>query len=63
MKRLCVTFSLNAPTCKLFLKRFVNWWIEVADDDLMLTLKDIIPSFPKRKDILNYLLILGKLIV
>ena len=45
-----------------FRKRFVNWWTEVADDNLMLTL-NVTVSVPKRKDILNYLLIFGKLCI
>ena len=39
------------------------WWTDVADDNLTLILKDIKLGFPKRKDILNYLLILGKLCI
>ena len=67
----CPFCNLNETLCYLFFgcsyvqgfrKRFVNWWTEVADDNLMLTL-NVIVSFPKRKDILNYLLIFCKLCI
>ena len=39
----------------------VDWWRDVAHENLTLILKDVTLGFPERKDILNYLLILGKL--
>ena len=55
-------FFFECSHKQAFWKRFVNWWTKDSDDNLMLTLKDIILSFPKRKEILNYLFnILGQL--
>jgi len=41
-----------------FWECFVDWWTDVADENLTLTLKDVILGFPERDDVLNYLLIL-----
>ena len=46
---------------RAFWKCFVDWWTDVADENLTLTLKNVILGFPERNDILNYLLILNKL--
>ena len=64
MKRLCIIFSLNAlDRVQAFWECFVDWWRDVAHENLMLTLKDVMLGFPERKDILNYLLILSKLCI
>ena len=36
-----------------FWECFVVWWTDVADDNLTLTLKNVILGFPERNDILN----------
>ena len=46
-----------------FWECFVEWWTVVANENLSLTLKDVILGFPERNDILNYLLILSKLCI
>ncbi|MCV6630748.1 MAG: zinc-binding domain-containing protein [Flavobacteriaceae bacterium] len=46
-----------------FWRCFVNWWADVADEKLTLALHDIILGLPKRTDILNYMIILGKLYI
>ena len=46
-----------------FWECFVQWWTVVANENLSLTLKDVILGFPERNDILNYLLILSKLCI
>ena len=44
-------------------KRFCNWWSNLLSENLSLSLKDIIVGILNRKDILNYLITLGKLCV
>ena len=44
-----------------FRQRFVNWWADTADEKLTLALHDVILGLPKRTDVLNYMIILGKL--
>ena len=46
-----------------FSECFVEWWTVVANENLSLTLKDVILGFPERNDILNYLLVLNKLCI
>ena len=46
-----------------FWECFVEWWTDVANENLSLTLKVVIVGFPERNDILNYLLILSKLCI
>ena len=41
----------------------MNWWADAADEKLTLALHDIILGLPKRTDILNYMIILGKLCI
>ena len=48
---------------QVFWECFVEWWTVVANENLSLTLKDVILGFPERNDILNYLLILSKLCI
>ena len=57
---------MNALECshvQAFWECFVEWWTDVANENLSLTLKDVIVGFPERNDILNYLLILSKLCI
>ena len=44
-------------------KRFCNWWSNLLSENLSLSLKDIVVGISTRKDIFNYLIILGKLCV
>ena len=44
-------------------KRFCNWWSNLLSENLSLSLKDVIVGILNRKDILNYLIILGKLYI
>ena len=44
-------------------KRFCNWWSNLLSENLSLSLKDIIVGILTRKDVLNYLIILGKLCI
>ena len=47
-----------------FWECFVDWWRDVAHENLTMTIKDVMLGFrPERKDIINYLLILGKLCI
>ena len=48
---------------QVFWQRFVNWWAYAAAEKLTLALHDIILGLPKRTDILNYMIILGKLCI
>lgn len=62
-KRLCITFSLNARTCKFFGECFLDWMTDVADENVTFTLKDVNAGFPERNPILNHLLILRTLYI
>ena len=44
-------------------KRFCNWWSNLLSENLSLSLKDVIVGILNRKDILNYLITLGKLCI
>ena len=48
---------------RTFWKRFCNWWSNLLSEKLSSPLKDIIVGILNRKDILNYLIILGKLCI
>ena len=48
---------------RTFWKRFCNWWSNLLSENLSSSLKDIIVGILNRKDILNYLIILGKLCI
>ena len=59
---LCHLFYDNTHVRALW-KRFCNWWSNHLSENLSLSLKDIVVGILIRKDILNYLIILGKLCV
>ena len=46
-----------------FWNRFCNWWSNVRSENLGLSLKDVIVGILNRNDLLNYLIILGKLCI
>ena len=48
---------------RVFWNRFAVWWSDISGENLSLSLKDIIIGFLQRKDLLNYLIILGKIFI
>ena len=40
-----------------------NWWINLRGENLSLSLKDVMVGILNRNDLLNYLIILGKLCI
>ena len=40
---------------------FLNWWFELVKENITMTLKDITLGLLNRTDIINYLIVLGKL--
>ena len=48
---------------QIFWKTFSSWWFELAKENITMTLKDIILGLLNRTDIVNYLIILGKLCI
>lgn len=48
---------------RAFWNRFCNWWSNFRKENLSLSLKDVIVGFSNRNDLLNYLIILGKLCI
>ena len=54
---------LNAPVRKFFWKTFSSWLFELVKENVTVTLKDIILELLNRTDIINYLIILGKLCI
>ena len=46
-----------------FWKTFSSWWFELVNENISMTLKDIILGLLNRTDIINYLIILGKLCI
>ena len=64
----CGTYSenlyhlfFNCSTVRAFWNRFTVWWSDLGGENLSLTLKDIIIGLLHRTDVLNYLIILGKI--
>ena len=53
----------NCSTVRAFWNRFTVWWSDVGGENLSLTLKDIIIGLLHRTDVLNYLIILGKITI
>lgn len=47
----------------MFWKRFTSWWFALVKENISLALKEIILGLPNRTDIMNYLIILGKLCI
>ena len=54
-------FSFNWSFVLVFWNRFAVWWSDITDENLSLSLKYIIIGFLQRKDLLNWLIILGKI--
>ena len=50
----------NCSFVRVFWNSFAVWWSGISGENLSLSLKDIIIGFLQRKDLLNYLIILGK---
>ena len=48
---------------QIFWKTFSSWWFELAKENITMTLKDSILGLLNRTDIVNYLIILGKLCI
>ena len=48
---------------RAFWKRFCNWWTNLQGENLSSSLKDVLVGFLNRNDLLNYLIILGKLCI
>ena len=48
---------------QIFWKTFSSWWFELVKENITMTLKDIILGLLNRTDIINYLIILGKLCI
>ena len=48
---------------QIFWTTFSSWWFELAKENITMTLKDIILGLLNRTDIVNYLIILGKLCI
>ena len=46
-----------------FWKKITSWWFNLGKENINVTLKEIILGLPNRTDIINYLLILGKLCI
>ena len=62
IRKICTTSSLTAPLCGC--SGIVSvWWSGISGENLSLSLKDIIIGFLQRKDLLNYLIILGKITI
>ena len=53
----------NCSSVRVFWNRFAVWWSDISGENLSLSLKDIIIGFLHRKDLLNYLIILGKITI
>ena len=53
----------NCSFVRVFWNSFTVWWSGISGENLSLSLKDIIIGFLQRKDLLNYLIILGKLTI
>ena len=53
----------NRSTVQAFWNRFTVWWSDLGGENLSLSLKDIIIGLLHRTDVLNYLIILGKITI
>ena len=53
----------NCSFVQVFWNSFTVWWSGISGENLSLFLKDIIIGFLQRKDLLNYLIILGKITI
>ena len=48
---------------QIFWKTFSSWWFELVKENITVTLQDIILGLLNRTDVINYLIILGKLCI
>ena len=48
---------------QIFWKTFSSWWLELVKENITMTLKDIILGLLNGTDVINYLIILGKLCI
>ena len=53
----------NCSFVQVFWNSFIVWWFDLSGENLILSLKDVIIGLLHRKDLLNYLTILGKLTI
>jgi len=53
----------NCSFVRVFWHSFAVWWSGISGENLSLSLKDFIIGFLQRKDLLNYLIILGKIAI
>ena len=53
----------NCSFVQAFWNVFIVWWFDLSGEYLTLSLKDIMVGLLKRNDLLNYLIILGKLTI
>jgi len=53
----------NCSFVRVFWNSFAVWWSGISGENLSLSLKDIIIGFLQRKDLLNCLIILGKITI
>ena len=53
----------NCSSVQAFWNVFTLWWFDLSGEYLTLSLKDIMVGLLQRKDLLNYLIILGKLTI
>ena len=51
------------PPCAIFLEKITSWWFNLDKENINVTLKEIILGLPNKTDVINYLLILGKLFI
>ena len=62
-KKICTTLFLECSHVQAFWSKFTSWWCDLVKENIRLKLKEIILGLPNRIDILNYLIILGKLCI
>ena len=53
----------DCSNARTFWNRFCKWWSNIRSENLGLSLKDVIVGILNRNDLLNYLIILGKLCI
>ena len=63
IRKICTTSSSTAPLCKPFGTYLQFGGLILGANDLTLSLKDIMVGLLQRNDLLNYLIILGKLTI
>ena len=63
IQKICTTSSLTAPLCEPFGTYLHSGWFDLSGEYLTLSLKDIMVGLLQRNDLLNYLILLGKLTI